>query len=67
MDDSWSFLQKPSSQYTIWRAKRLTVEKRIAKESPGYTKFGLEKAFDVLGLSIESDPSNKHYVRCMHD
>jgi len=64
LDDDYGFL---SSSVTAWAAKRQSVENRIAKETPGYTKFGLEKAFDALGLSIESDPRNKHYVRCMHD
>ena len=64
MDDSFGFLSSPVS---AWLVKRTSVEIKIAKETPDYTKFGIELAYDALGLSIESDPRNKHYVRCMHD
>ena len=64
LDDSYSFLSRAS---TAWSVKRQSVKTRLDKDNPGYTKSQLERAYDALVLSSESNPRNKHYVRCMHD
>ena len=64
LDSSWEFLSDP---YSAWRAKRLSVKDELFKLNPGYTKSEINGVFYSIGLSDQSDPRNKHYVRCMHD
>ena len=55
LDSDYNFLSNP---YTAWRAKRQSIENRIAKETPNYTQHGLEKAFVALGLGVDTDPKD---------
>ena len=55
LDEDYNFFSNP---YTAWRAKRQSIEDRIAKETPNYTQHGLEKAFVALGLGVDTDPGD---------
>ena len=50
-----------------WKYKRKDIQRELVKKVPDITKDELEYIFQLYGLDAESDPRNKHYVRCMHD
>ena len=55
LDSNYSFLTNP---YTAWRAKRQSIESRIAKNHPDYTQGELEKTYEALGLGVDTDPGD---------
>ena len=55
LDSNYSFLTNP---YTAWRAKRQSIESRIAKNHPDYTQGELEKTYEALGLGVSTDPGS---------
>jgi hypothetical protein len=57
----------PKDKISSWRIKRNSTKRKLVKRLPDITKNELEWAFQQYGLDAESDPRNKHYVRCMHD
>ena len=56
--------QKPE---VMWRLKRSSIKRMIQEEMPEITRNDLEYLYQLHGLETESNPANKHYVRCMHD
>ena len=50
-----------------WELKRKSVKREILKAAPDFTKNEFENVLRQFGFEAESNPMNKHYVRCMHD
>ena len=50
-----------------WKLKRSSIKRDVLKAVPDITKNECENIAWQYGLDAESDPRNKHYVRCMHD
>ena len=50
-----------------WKLKRSSVKREMLTVRADITKNELEQVFQQFGLDAESNPMNKHYVRCMHD
>ena len=63
LDKAYDVLETASS----WELKRKSIQRDIVEKLPDVTKNELESVFQQYGLDAESDPRNKHYVRCMHD
>ena len=56
-----------SNLYEKWGVKRCSLRRSLEKSRPNYTESGIDLVYNEFGLSNESSPRNKYYVRCMHD
>tara|TARA_Y100000780_G_scaffold190095_1_gene177725 strand:+ start:827 stop:1117 length:291 start_codon:yes stop_codon:yes gene_type:complete len=64
LDKVYGHISDPFKQ---WSLKRDSLKRMVEKIKPDYYKSDLDLVYNQFGLPDESNPINKHYVRCMHD
>ena len=52
--------------YSGWKARRGYFQRALEKQHPDYTRKQLDNFFKYFHLEDKSNPSHKHYVRCLH-
>ena len=52
--------------YWDWKRKREDIQNDVERQMPDYTGKQLDQVFEYYHLEDKSNPSHKHYVRCLH-